>query len=291
MNVTSPTAAYFEACKRYLIVQAVEELSERVRQMQELSREWERCFHSLMKVAESGDSEVWYALGNACEMARGTLKDHTAALRWYQRAAEAGHSKAMVSLGHFLQRSESVDDKKRAIEWYREAAEKGDPSGMIWLGFAYREGTGVSADYEEAVGWFIKAVEAGDGHSMIHVGRIYAGYLNSPSKAVPWLLRAAEAGFTESHVALGMLYDDRKSDIYDPTEAVRWWHVVAEGKSSSVGRAMVALARHYRDGIGTTRDTQAAKEWLQKAIQTCIPKSEFCREAAKLLKEMDIALL
>lgn len=162
---------------------------------------------------------------------------------------------------------------------------------MIWLGFAYRDGTNVAADFETSVGWFIKAVEAGDGHSMIHVGRMYADYLHSPSKAVAWYLRAAEAGFTESHVALSMLYDDRKSDLYNPVEAVKWWHVVAEGTSSSVGRAMIALARHYRDGIGTSRDLQTAKHWLQKTLLFCKPESSFCKEAAKLLKEVEDSLL
>lgn len=291
MSATSPSDAYFEARKRYLDVHSIEDVQLRAAQMKELTKEWEHCFIALVEAAHSGDREVWYALGDACQNARGTPKDSLAAAHWFQRAAEAGHTKAMVALGQCLQRSESTDDKERALAWYRKAADAGDPGGMIWLGFAYREGTGVSADCQKAVEWFIKAVEAGDGHSMIHVGRLYASYLQSPSKAVQWFLQAAAAGHTESHVALGMLYDDRDLDIYDPAKAVKWWHVVAKDNRGSVGRAAVALAKHYRDGIGTTRDTEAAREWLHTAMQSCNPKSEFHREAAKLLKDMEEALL
>lgn len=291
MSPLSPSVAYFAARKRYLDVQAIEDVLLRMHAMHELNFEWGNCYKSLMEAAETNDPEVWFALGDACQMARGTSKDTVAAVRWYQRAAEAGHTKAMVSLGHCLQRSESVDDKKRAIEWYREAAEKGDPNGMIWLGFSYRDGTAVVANHEEAVSWFIKAVEAGDGHSMIHVGRMYARHLKSSAKAVEWFLKAAEAGFSESHVELGMLYDERKSEVYAPAEAVKWWLVVAKGNSSSVSRARLALARHYRDGIGTTRDTHAAKDCLQKIIQASSPKSAFYREASHLLKEMEVSFL
>jgi uncharacterized protein len=244
-----------------------------------------------MEVAESGDPEVWHALGDAFNYGRGTQPDKEAGILWFRRAADAGHAKSMVSLGLCLQRQETPEGGQEAIRWFRQAANLGDSGGMLWLGFAFRSGTNVTEDFETAIEWFIKAVEAGDGHSMIHVGRMYADYLHSPSKAVPWYLSAAEAGFTESHVALAMLYDDRKSDIYNPVEAVKWWLVVAEGKSSSAGRAMVALARHYRDGIGTTPNPQTAKHWLQKALLLCNPKSEFYREAAKLLKEMDGDLL
>lgn len=291
MEPSSPTAEYFEARRRYLEVQAVDDLLLRAQQMQELNREWENCFRLLMEAAEINDPEVWYALGDACQNARGTRQDRSAALHWFQLAAEAGHAKAMVSLGHCFQRSERKEDKMRAVEWFRKSADAGEPSGMIWLGFAHRDGTGVAADHQKAVEWFIKAVEAGDGHSMIYVGRLYARQLQSPSHAIWWFLRAAGAGYTESHVELSMLYDDRALDTYDAVEAVKWWRVVAKGGSSSVGRAALALARHCRDGVGTSRDVEAAREWLQLALKSCHQKSSLYREATKLMREMDASLL
>lgn len=168
----------------------------------------------------------------------------------------------MTRLGTMLQFQKPPGSAERAIAWFLRAAALGDSYGMVRLGFTYRDGHGVAIDSAEALRWFIKAVEAGDGHSMIFVGRIYRSALVSPTEAVKWFLRAAKAGFSESHIELAMLYDDQKSPVRDPAEAVKWYHVVADGPGGNKPRAMLALARHYRDGIGTLRSPEIAKTWL-----------------------------
>ena len=54
---------------------------------------------------------------------------------------------------------------------------------------------------------------------------------------------------------------------------------------------MIALARHYRDGLGVARDQTVAKEWLRKCLISYEKKSGLHREAAALLKEMEADLL
>ena len=181
-------------------------------------------------------------------------------------------------------------ERKNALHWFNEAANLGDASAMTWLGFAYRDGQGVSCDDVQAVKWFTKAVDAGAAHSMVYLGRLHYS-INQLVPAKEWLLRAAGAGLADSHVPLAMLLDERGTEVYSPEEAVKWWRLIAQRKFGSVGRAMVALARHYRDGVGVARDPVEAKEWLRKCIQLGGPQSQFCCEAKLLLNEMETDLL
>lgn len=245
----------------------------------------------LLEIAETPDVEVWHALGECFQGGWGTNANREEATRWFHRAAEAGHTQSMTRLGTMLQFPETPGCAERAIAWFRKAAALGDSYGMVRLGFTYRDGHGVARGSAEALRWFIKAVEAGDGHSMIFAGRLYARELASPAEAVRWFLRAAEAGFSESYIELAMLYDDRSSSVYDPVEATKWYRAVVDTSSGSVPRAMFALARHCRDGIGTPRDLAMAKAWLHRLLQTAPEKSSFRKEASALLQQMNDDLL
>lgn len=197
----------------------------------------------------------------------------------------------MVRLGNLLNCPAPEGDPSEAVTLFSRAAELGDANGMIFLGFAYREGKGVARDNEKAVDWFIKAVEAGDSHSMIHAGRMYSRHLQCPEAAMRWFLRAAEAGHAESHLELAFLYEDRKSPVYDPEQAVHWYQRVAKSNSSSRDRAMLALAHFCRNGEGTAHDPAEAKAWLCKVIESAPPKSAFHREAKSLLPQWKVDML
>ncbi len=234
MSDKSPLEEYCDACDLFEEIQDSYEGPTLQRRLRAQKVVLQSCFQRLLETAESRDPAVWHALGSAFNNGRGTTRDVAQAVRWFQRAAEAGHPPAMVDLGLRLQYPNWTGDCAGAARWFRKAAEKGDPNGMVFLAFSYRDGTGVPCDLPEALRWFIKAVEAGDGHSMLHVGRMYAYYLSSPAQAVPWFLRAAEAGFGESFILLARLYDDRESEVYNPTEANKWFRVVAEYRKEPI---------------------------------------------------------
>lgn len=86
--------------------------------MREFLKEWERCFHSLIEVAESEDHEVWHALGDAYSHGRGTPPDKGVGISLFKRAAEAGHTKSMVRLGLCLKRQEASESGQEAIRWF-----------------------------------------------------------------------------------------------------------------------------------------------------------------------------
>ena len=287
----SPVEAYWETRKLFLRAYEIEDVQEKLEQIHEQQARLATCFDRLIELGENSNPEIWFAIGDAFNQGYGTERNREEALRWYQRAAEAEHTRSMVRIGSILRHPDTPESHAAAVAWFRKAADLGDSYGMVCLGFAYRDGHGVPSDEAVAVKWFSKAVEAGDGHSMIYVGRIYAGEVASHAKAVKWFRRAAEAGFSDSHIALAMLYDNQSSAVYDPSAAVKWYHSVVEASKGSVGRAMLALAEHCMEGIGTPRDLKKAEEWLNRILQKEPEESSFRRQATGLLQQMHGNLL
>ncbi len=288
MNDQSPVAAYLDACKNYHEIQEYEsETPSFLKKLRAQQVVLQSCVQHLLAAADSQDPEVWRAIGAAFNTGLGAPRNADEAIRWFQRAAEAGYAPAMVSLGLRLQHPDTPRNHVAAINWFQKAADLGNPNGMIFLGFAYREATGVPSDYAKAVEWFIKAVEAGDTHSMIHVGRMHAHYLKFPADAVSWFLRAAKAGLSESYVELAILYDDRQTVVYDPAEAHKWYRVVAEHSEGNSSRALLAIARQYSEGVGVPCDVEMARVWLRRLLQAVPVKSSAHREATLLLKKLD----
>lgn len=289
MKDQSPVEAHRAFCARYLEIQDVKDVHERIEQNRALFEAWKGVFARLMAAAETNDPEVWHALGDAFSNARGTERDREAARRWYQRAADAGHADAMVRLAMIYQ-MDARDSYGIALELLSAAANKGDSGAMVFLGFAYREGYGVSIDPDEAARWFTSAVEAGDKHALVHVGRVWRN-VGHTEKAVTSFLEAAKAGQSESYVELAMLYDAQGSSVYDPVEAVKWYRLVADSNSASKGRALLALGRHAISGRGMPCDATAARGWLAQVLEITRETSDWHKEAKKLLARLDGGLL
>ena len=230
----------------------------------------------LIESAKHKNADVFHVIGNAYYLGNGVTKNKERAMHWLGKAAEAGNAEAMVSFGLSLryEGDHGRTNPIEAVEWFRKAAQLGNESGMVFLGFAYRDGNGIAEDVENAAKWFIKAAEKGDVSSMIYVGRVFANELNSPADALYWFLRAIDNGNREIFMELAELYDKADTPIQDSKEAVKWYKKVIEDladRRERKARAMLALAKHCRDGDGTPRDLVAARDWLNLIIRNKRP--------------------
>jgi len=146
MDAASPLETYREICDRFLRAQGIEDLQKWMDYSRELQAQWISCFPRLLDLAETGDPEVWYALGDAFGNGRGTERNRDEATRYLRRAAEVGHARSMVRLGALLHLPDTPATHSSAIDWFRKAAALGYSGAMVSLGFAYREGHGVQSD-------------------------------------------------------------------------------------------------------------------------------------------------
>ena len=114
----------------------------------------------MLKEAEGGDLEAQHRVG-AC-FATGDWegpKDEAEAVRWYTKAAEAGHVMSQYDLGFMLLIGEGTEkDIQKGLWWLEQAAGNGGAYAARLLTDVYREGLfGLEPDGEKATRWDEKA--------------------------------------------------------------------------------------------------------------------------------------
>lgn len=94
-------------------------------------------------LAEKGDADAEFNLGQAYRLGRGVPTNLAAAQTWFERAAAKGHVDAQTTLGLMLFEN---GDRPGGVRWLKQAAEKGDPRALLVYGTALFNGDGVKQD-------------------------------------------------------------------------------------------------------------------------------------------------
>ena len=106
-------------------------------------------------------------------------------------------------------------------------AEAGDANAQYYLGVMYTEGKGLRVNYEKAEKWFRLAAE---------------GYHR---EAIPDSDRAARFKYYgENQFKLGLMYEHGWGVKQSDEEAVKWYHLAAEGGNAD---AQKCLAQNYKN--------------------------------------------
>lgn len=109
-------------------------------------------------LAEKGDADAAFNLGQAYRLGRGVAVDLAAAQKWLQKSAASGHLDAQTTLGLLLFDSGSRD---AALQWLKRAAERGEPRAMLVYGTALFNGDGVQRDPVLAYAYVSRAAAQG----------------------------------------------------------------------------------------------------------------------------------
>jgi TPR repeat protein len=114
--------------------------------------------------SEAGETEADDDGEEAADAPAASDADSLEALRWFLRAAYAGHPRAQIRVALALQRGDGVErDVVQSNAWLRKAADQGMAKAMLELGIAYRDGIGVPVDPERAFMWLSLAQMRGSG--------------------------------------------------------------------------------------------------------------------------------
>jgi TPR repeat protein len=125
---------------------------------------------------------------------------------WYEMAAIAGHTAAMLKLGSIYEAGRGVEQNvAEAIKWYEKAAKNKDVEGMFNLAVLSEAGRGIAPDRGRALIWYARA--AGDDMkaefnpyslgSILKVGDFFENGFRSPPDPVEaraWRQRAGTMG-------------------------------------------------------------------------------------------------
>jgi TPR repeat protein len=94
-------------------------------------------------LAERGDADAAFNLGQAYRLGRGVTTNLAAAKTWFERAAAKGHVDAETTLGLMLFEN---GDRPAGVRWLKQAAEKGEARALLVYGTALFNGDGVKQD-------------------------------------------------------------------------------------------------------------------------------------------------
>jgi hypothetical protein len=94
-------------------------------------------------LAEAGDADAQFNLGQAYRLGRGVELNLAAAKIWFERAARNGHLDAQTTLGLLIFQN---GDRAEGLKWLKQAADQGEPRALLVYGTALYNGDGVTQD-------------------------------------------------------------------------------------------------------------------------------------------------
>lgn len=109
-------------------------------------------------LAERGDADAQFNLGQAYRMGRGVSIDLAQAQGWFERAARQGHVDSATSLGLMLFQN---GNRIAGMRWLKAAADAGEARALLVYGTALFNGDGVPADPVLAYAYVSRAAAQG----------------------------------------------------------------------------------------------------------------------------------
>jgi cell division septation protein DedD len=111
-------------------------------------------------LAEAGDVDAQFNLGQAYKSGKGVPADDTIALEWFRRAAAQGHAQAEDNYGRLLFQ---IGRRQEAMPYIRKSAERGDARAQYLLGTAMFNGEYVPKDWVRAYALMTRSAASGLG--------------------------------------------------------------------------------------------------------------------------------
>ncbi len=120
--------------------------------------DYARALREWRPLAQTGDADAQFNLGQAYKLGRGVPADMAQAIAWFQRAASQGHIQAEDNLGLVLYESGRRAD---AVSWLERSAARGEPRAQYVLAAELFNGQIVTRDWIRAYALMKRSSDAG----------------------------------------------------------------------------------------------------------------------------------
>lgn len=115
-------------------------------------------FRFQIKLAEQGNPEAQYKVGEMYEMGNGVSKDLKVAHTWFEKSSKQGHKKSIYKLLYLEIQSNGLNDyTKEQLGIIRKESVAGNADAQYFLGKMYASGVGVPKSLNNALTWLNKA--------------------------------------------------------------------------------------------------------------------------------------
>ena len=178
---------------------------------------------SIKKAPSKNQAEDQFLLGKAHAQGKGMEQSWEKAGFWYAKAADSGHTKAMVNLGLLhLEGKGTPKDEKMAYYWIHRAASMGDPRAIGLEGYFLCEGRGCPASSSLGLPLIEKGAALGDPFSQAALGERLLLSREKEPEAIALLEKAAGSGNGKACLLLGDLFRERKT-VKDRSISDGWY--------------------------------------------------------------------
>ncbi|MBA4763361.1 CHAT domain-containing protein [Sphingomonas sp.] len=202
--------------------------------------------------------------------------DPTAALKWFEIAAERGSADAQRAIGYLHLKGFGVEKSAvKAVRAWEEAYRRGETSAAMSLALYYKgeldftdaqRAGAPQYDRAQAFEWMQRAASFSFANAVM-LARMYLagdGTRANPKEAIRLLRWAVHCGDYSARVALGEAYLHGSGVAKDPAMALRWFRHAAATQWSGGAEAMV---RASALGWGMSADVKQARYWLAEAVR------------------------
>lgn len=196
---------------------------------------------------------------------------YSAALEYFEKAAQQGHSKAQFDCGMMYDFGVGAkEDVPKALYWYEKAANQGNALAQFRCGVIYQIGFGVpkkADDLLEKYKFFKKEADLTD--SLVEKGYYDIISYNSngdtsakdAAKALCWYEKAAAQGHIVAQFYCGNMYNKGIGTGVDKAKALYWYEKAAE---QGYYDAMAKCAFMYEYGFDIKANKSKANYWNKK---------------------------
>ena len=237
----------------------------------------------LRTMAEKGDPDAQFRLGELYEEGDIVDRDLDTAIESYRKAAEQGHSGAQYALAHNYHLGSGVtQDMAAAMVWYRKAALQGDEWSQLALGDQYRIGLTVPRNLVQSTKWYRRAAERGNIFAQFELGNAYRfgnGVERDATQAMEWYRLSAEAGNPSAKLAL--------AELENGGAAADMLSAQAPAPDVSQDPGSDALAGTWEDELASSKTVADASETDHADL--LLPESDGAPKAASSAPASDAA--
>ena len=201
-------------------------------------------------------------------------------IKWYQIAADNGHTSAIANLAYIYYAGKYgvPQDYTKAFKLYKKLADTDDMQAQYQLAEMYYHGAGTPQSYSQAFTYYQKAADNKKMeakytkmYAEYSLGLMYYGGLGVAQdyeKAFDIFENLVAQGNTNAEYNLGVMYDRGLGVIQNKMKAKEWFEIAASRESyTGLGKthAEYRLGKMYFEGIDVVQDYDAALSWFKKA--------------------------
>jgi len=197
--------------------------------LEKIGREIDPELVALIQDDAKASNSRWaqFVLGHCYKHGYGVEADLRMANRWYQLAADRGHTLAIAEVGPATSPND-VDPKPDCDSDFcrlQRSAEAGDVAAQMRLAARYLDGDGVDKNDDRALHWMKQAAESGDAKAQSDLGVFYIrgiGVTANKNAAFIWYQRSAEQGDPYGQYNIGESYFYGRGTAKSDKTAVEW---------------------------------------------------------------------